>query len=66
MKVEYDLNRQQLAKVEATLSITMSISDWEELCKAIDTRWPGWVVKDAIQSAIRKAGLTFTGTVEPR
>ena len=55
MNVTYSYDDEQLGEVDATLSITMPIRDWEELADNMPDKWPGWKVRGAIHSVVRKA-----------
>jgi hypothetical protein len=61
MQVQYYLDKKQLDKVNATLTITMPIGDWTALVDRIDDAWPGWDMKRHILDCCDKAKKTFYG-----
>ena len=50
--------------IELTISITMSLGEWQRLVERIDSSYPGWPVIAIIQRAVRKAALEYSEVLE--
>jgi hypothetical protein len=46
-------------KVEATLSITMPLEDWEALRAQLPVAWPSWKLSSVIDHLVTKAQVEF-------
>ncbi len=60
MTSKHELNAQQLRKVDATLSITMSIEDWQQLANVLPERWPCTDLEKVIVAMIESAQRSLT------
>ncbi len=47
-------------KIEATLSITMTIKDWKELRETMSNKYPAWHLRSAITDLIDKVNVAIT------
>lgn len=45
--------------IEATLTITMKVKDWEDLAKQLSRSFPSWRLSLAIESLLQKANATL-------
>lgn len=61
MKASYWL--QSPEKIEATLTVTMTIEEWRALQKQLpDSVWPAWKFSNEISELISHANRHFTAT----
>lgn len=49
-------------EAEATLTITMRLSEWEELASQLPREWPSWELGQKITSTVHRVSKTFTAT----
>lgn len=52
-------------KLEAELTLRMTVGDFKQLKEAIGTKWPGWKVSHAIHDLIARAEQTFNVEIKP-
>jgi hypothetical protein len=57
MKFTYKLNSPD--QLEATMTITMRVSEWKQLKGAVAQHYPGWQFSSAIGALISKAEQTL-------
>lgn len=50
--------------IEATLEITMTISEWQALKAQLNKEYPGWNLTPAIRTLVEKATTNFSSVVE--
>lgn len=62
MKITGKLQNQE--DMELTLSITMTIKEWEDLKKELPERWPHWKIGSAITDAVLKIGTTVNEEIK--
>jgi hypothetical protein len=60
MKARYSLNTPD--NVDATLTITMRLSQWKELADQQGENWPSWEFRHKISAMIREANAEYTAT----
>ena len=46
-------------RMKATMQITMSISEWNELQEQLDNKYPSWKLSSAISKLIQHAKQSF-------
>jgi len=51
-------------RMSATLEITMTISEWEELNEQLPDKWPSWKLGSIISSSISKLTRQISETIE--
>lgn len=51
-------------KLEAELTLKMTLGQWKEFNEALPSKWPCGPVSSAILDMVRKATETFSGTYE--
>ena len=51
---------QKLDEVEATLTMTMTVSEWREVEKQLSTKWPSWKFGEVILEMITSFDKTFS------
>lgn len=49
--------------IEATLEITMTIKEWEELSSQLNKAYPGWNLTPTIRTMVERTTKNFEGTV---
>ena len=51
---------QKLDDVEATLSVTMTVGEWQEVLSQLSTKWPSWKFGEVILSMITAFNKNFS------
>lgn len=51
--------------VSVTLSLTMSVDDWEIMLDQLDAKWPSWSLKSVIRRAVKKVRQEFAESAVP-
>jgi hypothetical protein len=41
--------------VDCTLTLTMKVRDWEDLCRCVSSEWPGWKVRGIVRDLVAEA-----------
>lgn len=62
MKISYKLNG--VEKLNASMTITMSVGQWEELRQQLDNKYPSWKLSSAIGNLVRRAKEHFYEEVD--
>lgn len=62
MKIGYKLNG--VKKLSATMTITMSVGQWEELRQQLNNKYPSWKLSSAIGDVVRRAETHFYEEVD--
>lgn len=59
MKIQGKYNN--IENIEVSMTITMTIAEWEKLCQQMTSNWPSWEVAQAISLFVDKAksGITI-------
>lgn len=51
-------------EVMATMTITMPVSEWEQIRGQLESRWPASQLSSAISQLVRKASESFSAVSE--
>jgi len=62
VRIEYEL--QDPDKLEAVLTIRMSVAEFKELRGQLDQAWPSWKIGHAINTIVSDAEKKFSVKVE--
>ncbi len=62
MKAKFRFNNPD--ELEATMEITMNVSEWKRLKKQLQTGYPGWRLSSAISCLVENATNVFDGEHE--
>ena len=55
----------ETADIEATMTLTMPVSEWKALKNQLPHAWPGYKLSSAIQELVNKVEATFTTEYNP-
>jgi hypothetical protein len=64
MKARFELKEPD--KMEATLSVTMTLENWKELKEQLSDKYPAWQFGGFISDMVRQAEETFYGEKETK
>lgn len=64
MAITAKLQAQDPSSIPMTLTITMTMGEWVDLGKRLDTGYPGWKLQALINDLTRKAVTHFSATDE--
>jgi len=52
-------------KIDATLTVTMTLAEWKQLRAQVAGNWPGWKFSEMITDLIRHAEKQFYQRADP-
>lgn len=64
MRATFSLD--QAKDVDATMTITMKVSEWKQLCGLLPQAWPAHQLDRAIRQLVSEAERTYTITHEAK
>lgn len=59
MKFYFQLDKEEIKKIHATMEITMTIQDWLDLKSNVSSAYPGYQLRNEIDKMIDQATQAF-------
>lgn len=62
--MKYEIQVENEADIEATITITTSLDEWERLSKQLSRDHPSWKLSEAISSMLHRFRTRISGSKE--